>query len=120
MRCRIWRPTAALAAALSGGGSGQRRLHPVAAQHVDGLGVADDGVPDKEAIDRLAARLDALGEQHAGVHWASIGWILPHVHDPDGHEIRFYTLQHHTEPSPGQAATIHDPRENAELREPTP
>jgi hypothetical protein len=48
-------------------------------------------------MDQLAARLTALGEQHAGVHWASIGWILPHLHDPDGHEIRFYT--HRTTPT---------------------
>src|SRR5271156_721797 len=27
------------------------------------------GVPDKPAIDALASRLDALGEQHAGVHF---------------------------------------------------
>ena len=95
------------------------RLDPDRARAAAGFDYFAIGVPDKEAIDRLAARLDALGEQHAGVHWASIGWILPYLHDPDGHEIRFYTLQHHTEPSPGQATTIHDPRENAELRERT-
>ena len=41
-------------------------------------------VPDKQAIDELAARLTEQGEQHTGVHWASIGWILPLLHDPDG------------------------------------
>ncbi|WP_131735817.1 VOC family protein [Actinomadura roseirufa] len=58
------------------------------------------GVPDRPAIERLAARLTALGEDHAGVHHATIGWILPQLHDPDGHEIRFYTTEHHTEPAP--------------------
>jgi hypothetical protein len=71
------------------------------------------GVPGKAAIDQLAARLTAQGEQHAGVHWASFGWILPMLHDPDGHEVRFYTQQHHTEPAPGEVTTIHDPRETA-------
>jgi len=75
------------------------------------------GVPDKDAIDQLAARLTGLGEQHAGVHWATIGWILPQLHDPDGHEVRFYTHQHHTEPEPGAVIVIRDPRESAERRE---
>ncbi len=39
------------------------------------------------------------------------------LHDPDGHEIRFYTIAHHTEVSPGAATTIADPREAAERRE---
>jgi hypothetical protein len=60
-------------------------------------------------IDQLAARLTALGERHAGVHWASIGWILPELHDPDGHEVRFYTLQQHTDPVPRAVITINDP-----------
>jgi hypothetical protein len=46
-----------------------------------------------------------------------IGWILPELHDPDGHEVRFYTRQHHTEPAPGAVTTINDPRESAERRE---
>jgi hypothetical protein len=37
-----------------------------------------------------------LGQQHAGVHFATVGWILPMLHDPDGHEVRFYTVEHHT------------------------
>jgi hypothetical protein len=74
-------------------------------------------VPDKETIDQLAARLTMLGEQHAGVHWASIGWILPELRDPDGHEVRFYTIVHHTGLAPGTVATITDPRENSERRE---
>ena len=68
------------------------RLDPGRARAAAGFDYFAIGVPGKEAIDQLAARLDALGEQHAGVHWASIGWILPHLHDPDGHEIRFYTI----------------------------
>jgi hypothetical protein len=40
---------------------------------------------------RLAAHLTQLGEDHAGVHFASFGWILPMLHDPDRHDVRFYT-----------------------------
>ena len=93
------------------------RLDPDRARAVAGFDYFAIGVPDKEAIDQLAGRLTALGERHAGVHWASIGWILPELHDPDGHEVRFYTHQHHTDPVPGQVTTVHDPRESAERRE---
>ena len=93
------------------------RLDPERARAAAGFDYFSIGVPDKDAIDRLAARLTGLGEQHAGVHWASIGWILPELHDPDGHEVRFYTIQHHTELDPGAVMVIDDPRENAERRE---
>lgn len=78
------------------------------------------GVPDKAAIHALADRLTALGDSHAGVHFATIGWILPHLHDPDGHEVRFYTTEHHTEPGaePGAGPLrAVDPRETESLRE---
>lgn len=93
------------------------RLDPGRARAAAGFDYFSIGVPDQETMNQLAARLTALGEEHAGVHWASIGWILPYLHDPDGHEIRFYTHEHHTEPEPGQVTTIHDPRESAERRE---
>jgi catechol 2,3-dioxygenase-like lactoylglutathione lyase family enzyme len=93
------------------------RLDPGRARAAAGFDYFSIGVPDREAMDELATRLTALGEEHAGVHGASIGWILPYLHDPDGHEIRFYTHEHHTEPEPGQVTTIHDPRESAERRE---
>ena len=93
------------------------RLDPDRAAASAGFDYFAIGVPDKPAIEALAERLSALGEEHAGVHGASLGWILPYTHDPDGHEVRFYTHQHHTEPDPGMTTTIHDPRETAERRE---
>jgi catechol 2,3-dioxygenase-like lactoylglutathione lyase family enzyme len=57
------------------------------------------GVPDRASIVALADHLTALGERHAGVHFATLGWILPMLHDPDGHEVRFYTTESHTAPS---------------------
>ena len=45
---------------------------------------------------------------------AAAGFDRPHLHDPDGHEIRFYTLQHHTDLDPDAVAAINDPRETAE------
>jgi catechol 2,3-dioxygenase-like lactoylglutathione lyase family enzyme len=95
------------------------RLDAGRARAAAGFDYFSIGVPDKNAIDQLAARLTALGEQHAGVHWASIGWILPELHDPDGHEVRFYTIQHHTQLAPDAVTTVNDPRESADRRERT-
>ncbi len=66
---------------------------------------------------RLAARLDALGQAHSGMHRASFGWILPEVPDPDGHPIRFYTIEHHTDLQAADVSTVNDPRESAQRRE---
>jgi catechol 2,3-dioxygenase-like lactoylglutathione lyase family enzyme len=90
------------------------RLDPERCRAAAGFDYFSIGVPDRAAIEELAARLTALGEQHAGVHWATIGWILPELHDPDGHEVRFYTVQHHTEPDPQAVTVINDPRETAD------
>ena len=101
----------------NGGPTLALRLDPDRARAAAGFDYFAIGVPDREAIDQLADRLTALGERHAGVHWASVGWILPDLHDPDGHEVRFYTHQHHTELEPDAVTVVNDPRESAERRE---
>ncbi|WP_107771813.1 VOC family protein [Nocardioides sediminis] len=83
-------------------------LDPARAEAAAGFDYFAIGVPDKESIKTLAARLDELGESHAGVHVATLGWILPLLHDPDGHEVRFYTHQHHTDPPPDEVLVVHD------------
>lgn len=75
------------------------------------------GVPDRSTLEALAARLSELGESHAGVHMATEGWILPALHDPDGHEVRFYTTEKHTEFPAGTVARVENPREAAARRE---
>jgi hypothetical protein len=49
------------------------RVNPDQARAAAGFDYFSIGVPGKDAIDQLASRLTALGEQHAGVHYASIG-----------------------------------------------
>jgi catechol 2,3-dioxygenase-like lactoylglutathione lyase family enzyme len=94
------------------------RLDPERARAAAGFDYFSIGVPDKATIEDLATRLDALGERHAGVHVASIGWILPDLHDPDGHEVRFYTMEQHTQvPGSGEPLTINDPRETSQRRQ---
>ncbi|WP_432478322.1 VOC family protein [Nocardioides sp. GXQ0305] len=91
-------------------------LAPEKARAAAGFDYFSIGVPDKASIKALAARLDELGEEHAGVHFASFGWILPLLHDPDGHEVRFYTHQHHTELDPDDVVVIDDPIATAQRR----
>lgn len=50
------------------------------------------GVPGQAAIAELAERFTALGDLHEGVHRTPVGWVLLGVHDPDGHDVRFYTV----------------------------
>jgi catechol 2,3-dioxygenase-like lactoylglutathione lyase family enzyme len=89
------------------------RLDPARARAAAGFDYFSIGVPSRDDVEALASRLTALGEEHAGVHWASIGWILPELHDPDGHEVRFYTIEEHRHLESGTVTTINDPRETA-------
>jgi catechol 2,3-dioxygenase-like lactoylglutathione lyase family enzyme len=93
------------------------RLDPARARAAAGFDYFAIGVADRAAMDKLAERFDALGQAHAGVHRASFGWILPEVLDPDGHALRFYTVEHHTDPHAAGITTVNDPRESAERRE---
>ncbi|MCW2831670.1 MAG: hypothetical protein JWP31_2362 [Aeromicrobium sp.] len=93
----------------NGGPSFALRLDPERARAAAGFDYFSIGVPDQEAIEALAERLTAQGEEHAGVHFASIGWTLPMLRDPDGHEVRFYTVQHHTESAVDHVRVVADP-----------
>ena len=84
------------------------RLDPDRARAAAGFDYFAIGVPDKAAIDDSPAGWTNLARPHAGVHRASLGWILPEVPDPDGHALRFYTMEHHTDVAPGEVD--HDPR----------
>ena len=93
------------------------RLDPERAARAAGFDYFSIGVPAKAALEALAERLTALGEAHAGVHFATIGWILPGAHDPDGHEVRFYTTQSHTGWTDPEIATVDDAIATAARRE---
>ena len=101
----------------AGGPSFGLRLDPERAQAAAGFDYFAIGVPDKAAIEALAARLTDLGEEHAGVHFATIGWILPMLHDPDGHEVRFYTVAHHTDAGADEVRVVEDATGTSEQRE---
>jgi catechol 2,3-dioxygenase-like lactoylglutathione lyase family enzyme len=85
-------------------------LNPELAARASGFDYFSIGVSNKADLEELSGRLSELGEQNAGIHFATIGWILPGTHDPDGHEVRFYTNDHHTEiPVGGLPLVVEDP-----------
>lgn len=92
-------------------------LDPVRARAAAGFDYFSIGVRDRQQIDALAAHLTALGEEHAGVHFATVGWILPMLHDPDGHEVRFYSVEAHTDIDPANPLVIDDAVATARARE---
>jgi catechol 2,3-dioxygenase-like lactoylglutathione lyase family enzyme len=101
------------------------RLDPGRAAAAAGFDYLAIGVPDRAGLNALADRLDSLGEAHGGVHSAMTGWVLPYLHDPDGHEVRLYTVEQHTIPAPGEimrvdaGATLRRARRHAEQPNPS-
>ncbi len=92
-------------------------LDPERARAAAGFDYFSIGVPDRERLEALAEHLTGLGEEHAGVHLATVGWILPLLHDPDGHEVRFYTVQEHTHLDPANPLVVDDAVATARAKE---
>lgn len=69
------------------------RLDPARVAGAAGFDYFAIGVPDRAGLEALADRLTALGERHGGIRPGPDGWVLPLLHDPDGHEVRFYAGQ---------------------------
>jgi len=92
-------------------------LDPERAHASAGFDYFSIGVPDRDRIEALAAHLTGLGEAHAGVHFATIGWILPMLHDPDGHEVRFYSMESHTKVDPTAPLIVDDAIASARAKE---
>ncbi len=95
------------------------RLDPQKAEAAAGFDYFSIGVPSEAALRSLAVRLDALGERHGGILRGSHGWLLPYLHDPDGHEVRFYTSEEHTAHDQSQVMRVEGSRESLEQAERT-
>jgi catechol 2,3-dioxygenase-like lactoylglutathione lyase family enzyme len=89
------------------------RLDPGKAAASAGFDFFSIGVPTKAALDALSEWLTQLGDNHAGVRVASLGWILPGLLDPDGHEIRFYTTESHKTAPVGEVYVVDTARRAA-------
>jgi catechol 2,3-dioxygenase-like lactoylglutathione lyase family enzyme len=88
------------------------RLDPHHAADTAGRVYFEMGAPDKAALDELARHLGDLGEPHGPVLHTPVGWLLPDLYDPDGHEIRFYVTGDGA-PTADRPARIHDAGPNA-------
>jgi catechol 2,3-dioxygenase-like lactoylglutathione lyase family enzyme len=84
------------------------RLDPNQAAKTAGWVYFEMGVPDTSALDDLAQRLDGLNVPHGPVARTPIGWLLPGVFGPDGHEMRFYVSEPQEVVDPQHPMRIHD------------
>lgn len=76
----------------NGGPNMALRVDPDRAAMGSGFDYFAIGVPGKDAIDALVAHLDEVGIPHDGIVRTPVGWVLSGVHDPDGYDVRFYTV----------------------------
>ncbi|MFI6095348.1 VOC family protein [Lentzea sp. NPDC051213] len=76
----------------NGGPSLALRVDPDRAAVASGFDFFSIGVPGKDAIDALATHLADVGVAHDGVIRTPVGWVLSGIHDPDGYDVRFYTV----------------------------
>jgi catechol 2,3-dioxygenase-like lactoylglutathione lyase family enzyme len=68
------------------------RVDPGRAAAAAGFDFFSIGVPGKDAIDALVTHLDEEGVPHDGVVRTPVGWVLSGIYDPDGYNVRFYTV----------------------------
>src|SRR6476661_6319573 len=73
------------------------RYDPERAAALAGFDPVAVGVPTRTDLEDWVRRLDALGEPHSGIAPGHEGWFLAGLHDPDGIEVRLYTLERHGE-----------------------
>ncbi|HVL06993.1 MAG TPA: VOC family protein [Acidimicrobiales bacterium] len=52
------------------------------------------GVHTRAALDEWAMRLEGLGHPHR-VESGRLGWVISGLRDPDGIEVRLYTIEEH-------------------------
>ncbi|MEU5547301.1 hypothetical protein AB0G85_33855 [Streptomyces sioyaensis] len=57
--------------------------------------------------------------RNGGVWRGLRGWVLPLLHDLNGHEVRFYPIEEHTSHETGEVMRRVDPQESAEQVRPS-
>ena len=69
------------------------RAHPDLARHLAGFDPVALAVPDRAELERWRDRLDGQGEVHGGIVEGHVGSVLVGLHDPDGIEVRLYSVE---------------------------
>jgi catechol 2,3-dioxygenase-like lactoylglutathione lyase family enzyme len=72
------------------------RHAPERASALDGFDPLALAVGTRDDLAGWQEHLDGLGEPHGDVVAGKEGWVLVGLHDPDGIEVRLYTLERHT------------------------
>ena len=68
------------------------RHDPARAAALAGFDPVALGVPTRADLEEWQRRLDELGEPHGGIVTGHAGSVLVGLHDPDGIEVRLYTM----------------------------
>jgi catechol 2,3-dioxygenase-like lactoylglutathione lyase family enzyme len=76
------------------------RHDPARAAALTGFDPIALGVPERTDLEAWRQRLDDLGQPHGGIVAGHQGWAIVGLHDPDGIEVRLYTLANHNLGSP--------------------
>lgn len=75
------------------------RLAPERSTALAGFDPIALAVASSAELDTWARHLDDLEEPHGGIVNGHIGWVIVGLKDPDGIEVRLYTLEEHAEES---------------------
>ncbi|GAA4026642.1 hypothetical protein GCM10023063_04450 [Arthrobacter methylotrophus] len=67
------------------------RTDPAMAAATKGFDPVALAVKDRAALALWAKHLTNLNIEHPEVYQGHLGWVIPHIKDPDGIEIRLYT-----------------------------
>jgi catechol 2,3-dioxygenase-like lactoylglutathione lyase family enzyme len=71
------------------------RLDPARAAAVSGFDPIALGVPDQAELQAWLGRLADLAQPNDGIVTGHAGLVVTGLHDPDGIEVRLYTLEEH-------------------------
>lgn len=71
------------------------RRDPARAASLAGFDPIALGVPTRADLEAWQRRLDELAVPHGGIVTGHEGWAIVGLHDPDGIEVRLYTLERH-------------------------
>jgi catechol 2,3-dioxygenase-like lactoylglutathione lyase family enzyme len=71
------------------------REDPERAAHLSGFDPIALAVPGVADLNAWVSHLDELGVAHSPIAEGSVGWLVGGLTDPDGIEIRLYTLATH-------------------------
>jgi catechol 2,3-dioxygenase-like lactoylglutathione lyase family enzyme len=74
------------------------RQDPARAAALSGFDAVALAVADRAELQAWERRLTDLAQPHNGMATGHTGWVVTGLADPDGLEVRLYTLEEHAQP----------------------